>query len=222
MANNSLMFLISTLVASAFLGSWHCGMMCGPLASFAGQKKSLFYYHAGRLISYSLLGLICGWLGKHFVLSANLELKVVLFILLSTLILALAYFSQNSLLLNHSTGNNFSKKYSIQKKAIRFFMQKSQNEKWQKFGFWGLGLSSVLLPCGWLYSFVVASAATQSPWAGALVMFLFSLSSIPALQAFPFFLNKLSSNTNPRQKRIVTLVVLGSSLYSLFSHFFIS
>jgi uncharacterized protein len=45
----------------------------------------------------------------------------------------------------------------------------------------GLGLLAACLPCGWLYGFVLAAAATGDPVAGALVMSVFWLGTLPAL-----------------------------------------
>lgn len=221
MDNNSIFFLISTLVVSAFLGSWHCGLMCGPIASFAGEKKSLPYYHVGRVLSYTLLGLICGWLGKKFVAETDSATKIILFSILASMVIVLGYQSQKTI---YSDGLHEKRKeiFSIQKHTIQLLMRLNRKPSYQKLGFFGLGFCSLLLPCGWLYSFVVAAAATQSPWSGALVMWLFSISSIPALQAFPYLLRRMSVNTSRRQKKVVTLVVFSASLYSLFSHFFIS
>ena len=38
-----------------------------------------------------------------------------------------------------------------------------------------------LLPCGWLWAFVVSAAGTASPVAGALVMAVFWLGTVPAM-----------------------------------------
>jgi sulfite exporter TauE/SafE len=38
-----------------------------------------------------------------------------------------------------------------------------------------------LLPCGWLWAFVVSAAGTASPWAGAAVMTVFWLGTVPVM-----------------------------------------
>lgn len=54
-------------------GSLHCGGMCGPLmmAIFSGADsvsclRSRVAYHAGRLLTYALIGLVFGLLGRGF------------------------------------------------------------------------------------------------------------------------------------------------------------
>jgi len=45
----------------------------------------------------------------------------------------------------------------------------------------GMGVLSVLLPCGWLYAFVAVAAGTGSPFVGAAVMTAFWIGTVPAL-----------------------------------------
>jgi uncharacterized protein len=66
--------IIATALAAGFFGSPHCLGMCGGIVSalsFALAKETatqrLFlqsFYHLGRLLSYSFLGLLVGLLGK--------------------------------------------------------------------------------------------------------------------------------------------------------------
>jgi len=46
---------------------------------------------------------------------------------------------------------------------------------------WLIGLLTGLLPCGWLWAFVVSAAGTATPWAGAGVMVVFWLGTLPAM-----------------------------------------
>jgi sulfite exporter TauE/SafE len=55
--------------------------------------------------------------------------------------------------------------------------------------FYLLGMLNGLLPCGFVYFFAITAASTASPIYGALVMFIFGLSTIPAM----FGLGTLSS-----------------------------
>jgi sulfite exporter TauE/SafE len=46
---------------------------------------------------------------------------------------------------------------------------------------WLIGVLTGLLPCGWLWVFVVSAAGTGSPWTGAAVMAVFWLGTVPAM-----------------------------------------
>ena len=64
--------LIAVLIAS-FVGSLHCVGMCGPLVAFAvadptadrRTSRAMLHaaYHGGRLLTYALVGAVCGLLG---------------------------------------------------------------------------------------------------------------------------------------------------------------
>ncbi|HMP78412.1 MAG TPA: sulfite exporter TauE/SafE family protein, partial [Pirellulaceae bacterium] len=71
--------LLTTVFVVSLLGSLHCVGMCGPFALLAGTHgrpsgpgtdsparhrwAAVAGYHAGRLATYTLLGLVCGGLG---------------------------------------------------------------------------------------------------------------------------------------------------------------
>ncbi len=44
-----------------------------------------------------------------------------------------------------------------------------------------IGLLTAILPCGWLFAFLIVAAGTAQPMTGALVMAVFALGSVPAL-----------------------------------------
>jgi sulfite exporter TauE/SafE len=46
-----------------------------------------------------------------------------------------------------------------------------------------------LLPCGLVYFFSITAASTASPFYGALVMFIFGVSTVPALFSLGFFVS---------------------------------
>ena len=62
--------ILATVFVASLLGSMHCVGMCGPFAILAGtgdgksfQWKPTIAYSLGRLISYSLVGLLFGTMG---------------------------------------------------------------------------------------------------------------------------------------------------------------
>src|SRR5690606_35393821 len=67
-----LAFVISALTIG-FMGSFHCIGMCGPIAltlpvaHLSGYKKLLgiLLYNIGRIVTYGIIGLCFGWIGKE-------------------------------------------------------------------------------------------------------------------------------------------------------------
>ena len=84
-----------------------------------------------------------------------------------------------------------------------------------------VGLLTALLPCGWLYTYVVAAIATKSPWAGALTLFLFWLGGLPALSAVPFMIRKAVQEAGLRQQRIAGAVLVAAGIYSIASFMYL-
>jgi sulfite exporter TauE/SafE len=55
-----------------------------------------------------------------------------------------------------------------------------------------IGLLTAILPCGWLYAFLIVAAGTAEPVTAALVMATFALGAVPALTATVLSLTMLA------------------------------
>ena len=68
------MVIIISALTLGFLGSFHCAGMCGPIAlalplknnNWLSRVLSTLFYNSGRTITYALLGLLFGLIGKGF------------------------------------------------------------------------------------------------------------------------------------------------------------
>ena len=66
--------MLLSAIIFGLLGSFHCIGMCGPIAFMlpidrVNKTKGFFQilsYHLGRLFTYSLIGLLFGFLGRGF------------------------------------------------------------------------------------------------------------------------------------------------------------
>jgi len=72
-----------------------------------------------------------------------------------------------------------------------------------------------LLPCGFVYFFAITAAATADPLWGALVMFIFGISTIPAMFSLGF-LSSLASATSFRNM-MMSLSSVAVILYGAFT-----
>ncbi len=192
------------ILSSSFFGSWHCAGMCGPIASMMSAKKSLLSYHLGRLISYTLLGVVSGALGQFFLNSDFVVLRWISSVLLAVL-LCLSGFAL------------IFPKLDARLKKSPWRLQVFQIGR----SGWAVGLLTVFLPCGWLYTYAMAAIATRSPWAGGFTLFLFWLGGLPTLSAVPMMVRKTIQSAGLRQQRIAGVVLLISGLYSIGSFMFL-
>lgn len=200
--------LIAVLSAS-LAGSFHCVAMCGGLTAIASgeSKKSLYAYHFARLLGYLLLGSAAGYLGHQLVdqeFSQVLSWASAGLIALALIISGINLFRGRSLHISGFTG-----------KLIRKLVPSAMKLTGAKRAA-SIGISSVFLPCGWLYTFVVAAASTQSLWAGGAVLLAFWMGTLPALLASGLGLNfafsKLQGFT--RTSVAILLVILGIATLS--------
>lgn len=199
--------LTLSIISTSFLGSWHCAAMCGPVATLMAQRKSLSAYHLGRFVSYATLGLIGGGVGQVFLNSQFVTLRWISAILMAGFLfyLALTKFLPQRFKQDHLA---FTK--IIDRIHGAFFFKRTQS------GF-GVGLLTAFLPCGWLYTYVLAAIATQSAWGGLLVMSLFWLGGLPVLLSAPTLIRSLISGSPRFHQKIAGFILLFSSVYSLAS-----
>lgn len=181
-----------SIIAIAFVGSFgHCIGMCGGIVmaystakvdsgwSRLTQVGAHILYSLGRVLTYTILGVMFGYLGgvATFSNSAN---GVLLFIAGIAMVLtgvSLLGKIKFLTLIEHSLSANAW--YQSAFKA----MLKSKSLA----SFFILGMLNGLMPCGFVYFFAITAASTASPFWGGIVMMVFGLSTIPALFSLGFF-----------------------------------
>lgn len=177
--------VLGAVFGASIMGSLHCAGMCGPFVAFySGQAKGRtagaahLAYSAGRLTTYALLGAVAGFIGQALdVLGAAAGLQRTAAILAGSTMIAwglIALARELGLRLPHlAIGRGLSK-------PIHRAVRKLQGHSPVLRGL-VLGLLTTLLPCGWLYAFVITAAATGSALSGAAVMVAFWAGTLPVL-----------------------------------------
>ena len=211
-----------TIITIAFLGSFgHCIGMCGGIVlaytstkvddSFSKSKQTFAHlsYSFGRITTYTLMGAMFGFLGSvvtfNHIANGILLLVAGFFMLFAGLsILGKVRFLN---LLEYSTT-----KSSWYQKAFRKLIHSKTLGS-----FYLLGLLNGLLPCGFVYFFAVTAASTASMFWGGVVMFIFGLSTLPALFSLGFFAS-IFSKTSFRDImiKLASLAVIGYGLLTIY------
>src|SRR4051812_30599843 len=78
--------MIVTGFILGLLGSMHCIGMCGPIAlaipvvnrTIYSKVLGILLYNLGRVLTYALLGLVFGFMGKAFIISGYQQLFSIL------------------------------------------------------------------------------------------------------------------------------------------------
>ncbi len=212
-----------SIITIAFMGSFgHCIGMCGGIViaySTASLEKernktaqaiSHLLYSLGRVTTYSVLGAVFGILGGVVVF--NNTTNGILWIVagVAMVIAGLSLLGKLHVLKLFETSFASSRWYQTTFKSLL----KSES----LLGFYLLGMLNGLLPCGFVYFFAITAASTASPIYGALVMFIFGLSTIPALFSLGFFVGlfkKLKFRHIMTQLAALSVIIYG--LYTLYN-----
>ncbi len=172
------MFL--TAFAIGALGSFHCIGMCGPIAlsvpiggmnGLAGIVRGLAY-NLGRVLTYSLLGLIVGFVGKQLSFGNFQQgLSIAVGVLLLAFILL-----PKTITKHVDPPSKFAQLFVRFKSTFQgVFKSKSA------FGPLALGLINGLLPCGLVYVGLAGALALGEPFASAQFMVAFGLGTVPVM-----------------------------------------
>jgi len=214
---------IISIVTIAFLGSFgHCVGMCGGIViaysstkirdNFSKTKESVAHilYSFGRVTTYVLLGAIFGTLGSVASFS-NMANGTLLFV--AGLFMVLTGFS----LLGKIKFLTFIE-HSVSKTTWYQRNFKLLLGSQTLVSFYLLGLLNGLLPCGFVYFFAITAASTGDTLSGALVMFIFGLSTIPALFSLGFFVGLFNkSNFRNIMIKLAALSVVIYGIYTLYN-----
>ncbi|MEM8873562.1 MAG: sulfite exporter TauE/SafE family protein [Planctomycetota bacterium] len=222
--------IVSVFVASV-VGGLHCAGMCGGLMAFAiaphpggptegnlahrhgpGKVTLQAAYHGGRLIGYLTLSVAAGAVGSLLDLGGTLVglSRVALIVAAAAMILfgiGILIHSQTSIRCGSRLGERLAPfAAKMQGKALRLPPLRRASL---------IGLSTPLLPCGWLYAFVVTAAGTGSVLGAMVVMAAFWAGTLPALVGLGVGLQTLLGATGKRLPTVTALLLIAVGIWTL-------
>lgn len=193
--------LMTAVLTSSLLGSTHCAGMCGAFLAAAinvgrpSTKAEKFRqqasYHLGRLITYVALGSLAGLVGSAVqVLGHAAGVQHAAAMTAGTVMIAMGLVA-------------IARHLGVQapRAPVPKFMQRLLVAAHQRV--WdfppalralALGLLTTLLPCGWLYAFLIVAAGTGQVLSGGLVMIVFWVGTLPMLATLGVGLQMLTGS----------------------------
>ncbi len=214
--------LLVAVLLAALAGSPHCAGMCGPFVAFyAGSAADgrrrwspapHLAYNAGRLLSYAGLGALAGGLGAAFDLAGEQLVGVQR---TAALVAGLLIVAWGTLSLLRELG------VMTGAAGTPAWLRRIAAGALGRLGglpgparAMAVGTISVLLPCGFLYAFVITAAGAGTPLAGATVMAFFWAGTLPVMAAVGAGLGLLAG---PLRRRIPVLTAVALIAVGLFA-----
>ncbi|CAL2059797.1 sulfite exporter TauE/SafE family protein [Tenacibaculum sp. 190524A05c] len=198
--------MLYTAFILGLLGSLHCLGMCGPIAFMlpldrTNQVKQFFQlmsYHSGRLLTYGLLGVLFGLLGRGFelfVFQQHLSIFTGALMIIIIMFPKLVY----QLKATEALNTYISKIKSTLGKELK---QKSNDT------FFAIGFLNGFLPCGLVYMALLGAVATHSTFQGSLYMIVFGLGTIPLMSSIVYIGKFTNLRLNRYFKKVIPMVVI--------------
>lgn len=230
------LFLLTVFVASV-TGSLHCAGMCGPFALMAGICSSgcspvaggtaeqgalrgssagfrwlpMAAYHLGRMITYTIVGILAGTVGAAVDLGGSVagfqQTATWLAGMLMVLMGLVGLLQQTGWVRGGQLPLGWIGRWiqPLMRRAVRLPPASRAL---------GIGLLTVLMPCGWLYVFAITAAGTGSPWWGGLTMLVFWSGSVPVLVALVLGTGSLSGRIRWNLPALTAGLMIALGLYT--------
>lgn len=207
--------MLWTALILGLAGSFHCIGMCGPIAFLLpvdrSSKSKMFFqtflYHFGRLLSYSIIGILFGLIGKGLYLAGFQQRLSILMgiVMIAIVLIPVSIFNK------YNFSKPFFKIIGVVKHELGLYLKKKSNKAILSIGFF-----NGFLPCGLVYMALLGSISTGKVVDGVLYMIIFGLGTIPLMTSAVFLGNFVNlSLRNKIQKAIPFFVVVIGLLFIL-------
>jgi len=214
--------LIALGFTTGLLGAGHCIGMCGGLVgalslSATGRRGGWSFhllYNAGRLVTYTLIGAMVGWLGSALAYTDRFHTITRTLLVASDLFIILVGFGTAGLFAGLSIARlDFPGPLRAMTKAVQRLRQLPP-----ALAALPLGLLFGFLPCGYLYAVAITAAQSADVTTGALMLLAFGIGTVPALLLFGTATQWLGTRARLWMLRLAGLLVAGMGAVNLLRH----
>ncbi len=189
------------------VGSLHCVGMCGPLSlalptqHLSGTRKflSLLLYQVGRIITYSIFGLLFGLAGRSIYM-AGIQQRFSILLGVIILLLSLFYFLRKTRI-RLSFLDQF---YIFIQQLISGLLRKAKGPA----GFFLMGVANGFLPCGMVYLAVAAAISSTGISQAVAFMAAFGAGTLPAMMIVAYLGQVISLSVRRAMRKAVPYFVV--------------
>ena len=208
--------MLAGIVATSALGSVHCLAMCGPLVGLHGGARSVrlaLAHSLGRLATYVTLGAFAGLLGGALDVAGRLggvQRIAMLGAGAAVMAIGLVHAAQAAGL-RWFIRTPAPKRTAFSTALVQLRTRRPRTRAWL------MGTLTGLIPCGWLWAFVVTAGSTAHAATGALVMLAFWLGTVPAMVGILGIAAPLFARLRARMPAFtaIALITLGATTIAL-------
>jgi sulfite exporter TauE/SafE len=195
-----------TPLTIGLIGSFHCIGMCGPIVVALPLKKhnliskisGAFLYNSGRVITYTLLGIMFGVLGRGIHMAGIQQWTSIL--LGSAMIISVLFpFVFREKITISGLFSGFAARLILRLKKL--FTDRSY------FSLLMIGLLNGLLPCGLVYVAIAGAINSGNIGSGALFMMLFGIGTIPLLLVATLASDVIGQSIRIKMQKVVPYFV---------------
>lgn len=214
--------LILMGLTTGLLGAGHCIGMCGPLVGalslsatgHPGGWSFHFLYNSGRIVTYSVIGALAGWLGSALAYTDRFREVTRTLLVASDLFIILVGLGTAGFFAGLNIARlDFPGPLRAMTAAVQRLRQLPPSVAALP-----LGLLFGFLPCGYLYAVTISAAQSADPLLGAATLCAFGLGTAPALLVFGGATQWLGTRVRSWMLRAAGLVVAGMGVLNLLRH----
>jgi sulfite exporter TauE/SafE len=215
--------LFAAVFIASLLGSTHCAGMCGAFVAFAvgagdpdgpGASKAVLNaaYNLGRLATYAVLGTFAGLVGAALDLGGSMVgVQRAAAVFAGVLMIGFGVVA-----VLRQVGVRVPR---MPLPGVLTRLARAGHERAFALGpvsrAGAVGLLTTLLPCGWLYAFVITAAGTADPLTGALTMAAFWLGTLPIMAALGIGASHLTGPLRRHMPLLTSLLLVGVGVYTV-------
>lgn len=169
-----------------------------------GNARPILYFIVAKLVAYTILGFLLGWLGSFFTLSITAQ--AILGFVVAIFMIGTA--------LNLLNAHPLFRYFVIQPPKFLTRLVRNQSKSKDAFAPALLGAFTVFIPCGTTQAMMALAIATGSPVYGAAILFAFVLGTSPLFFLLGYFATKLG---DAYQKKFFKVAAVAIILLALFN-----
>jgi sulfite exporter TauE/SafE len=195
-----------TPLTIGLIGSFHCIGMCGPIIVALPLKKhtliskisGALLYNSGRVLTYSVLGILFGMLGRGIRLAGFQQWTSILLGVAMIISVLFPFFFREKITIGNLF-SGFSARLIIRLRKL--FTDRSY------FSLLMIGLLNGLLPCGLVYIAIAGAISSGTVLTGTLFMMLFGIGTIPLLLVATLAGDAIGQKMRGRMQKVVPYFV---------------